>query len=453
MKYATRMVFIFLVTLIGSGTATAGLFRAYLSLNGNDANPCTVVQPCRLLPAAMAAVNTGGEIWMTDSANFNTGPVVITKSVKILAITGALGSLVANGGDAVIINAPLGDVTLRNLAILNLSGGVNGITIQAADAVHVEKLSIDGFNTDASSCINVNAVTQFRVFVSDSNLQECRNGIYANEPVLLNGTSQLYVDNTRIEHAINTGGVNATGMWIQGEIIVSLRNSVITAGGAVVFNAIQFDANIGGELNIINSDLYRAGTGVLVTNTTSHGGPLVSIVRSQIQHTTDSMIVTSSTTGGTVSLKIIDSHVADSDNGIQLSNSGDATSTFDVDLARSEIIGIGTTALDLAATNGGHLVLGMRDSTLSTSQTLINTSGTASDIRVSLIRSNFRQSHIAMNHGQGLIELDGVHVNRNANDFVNSGSGNIVSLGNNFVNDNVDGSAFTYITPTIIAPK
>ena len=38
---------------------------------------------------------------MLDSANYNTGPVNVTKSVTILAVPGALGSVVATGGDAI----------------------------------------------------------------------------------------------------------------------------------------------------------------------------------------------------------------------------------------------------------------------------------------------------------------------------------------------------------------
>src|SRR5262249_22186426 len=81
----------------------AQLFRAYLKSTGSDANNCTIQAPCRLLPAALNAVADGGEVWMLDSANFNTGVVNITKSVSILAIPGALGSLVATNVPAVSI--------------------------------------------------------------------------------------------------------------------------------------------------------------------------------------------------------------------------------------------------------------------------------------------------------------------------------------------------------------
>ena len=48
-------------TLLLSATAHAQLFRAYVASDGNDANPCTLPAPCRLLPAALGAVADGGK--------------------------------------------------------------------------------------------------------------------------------------------------------------------------------------------------------------------------------------------------------------------------------------------------------------------------------------------------------------------------------------------------------
>ena len=50
-KFGTLILSV--LVLASSGAHAAGtLFRSYLSINGNDANPCTVQLPCRLLPAA-----------------------------------------------------------------------------------------------------------------------------------------------------------------------------------------------------------------------------------------------------------------------------------------------------------------------------------------------------------------------------------------------------------------
>ena len=70
-RFAFRGAFAIVAALLLSTTADAQLFRAYLAPApaGNDANNCTLPSPCRrLLPAALAAVADGGEIWMLDSA-------------------------------------------------------------------------------------------------------------------------------------------------------------------------------------------------------------------------------------------------------------------------------------------------------------------------------------------------------------------------------------------------
>src|SRR4051812_43974056 len=87
-----------ILALIVAMPAQAQAFRAYLSSAGSDANPCTVAAPCRLLPAALNAVADGGEIWILDSANYNSGNVQVVKSVSIMAIPGKVGSFVAVGG-------------------------------------------------------------------------------------------------------------------------------------------------------------------------------------------------------------------------------------------------------------------------------------------------------------------------------------------------------------------
>jgi hypothetical protein len=80
-------------------------FRAYLSLQGDDGNPCTLQQPCRLLPAALAAINDGGEIRMVDSATYNTASVEVTESATLLAIPRVLGTVVATGESALRVDS------------------------------------------------------------------------------------------------------------------------------------------------------------------------------------------------------------------------------------------------------------------------------------------------------------------------------------------------------------
>jgi len=161
-----------------SAVAQAQLFRAYLSSTGNDANPCTVQQPCRLLPAALAAVKDGGEVWIMDSANFNTAPVVIDKSVSILAIPGALGSVVGNGGDAILINTPGVNVTLRNLKLLNFSAGQNGIHMTDGASLKVEGCEMEGFGNFKEENAGIKVNTPAKVTIVNSIVRDNYVGIW-----------------------------------------------------------------------------------------------------------------------------------------------------------------------------------------------------------------------------------------------------------------------------------
>ena len=187
------------------------LFRAYLASDGSDSNPCTLAQPCRLLPAALAAVMTGGEIWMLDSANYNTGPVGIDKSVTVLAIPGAVGSLVARN-DEVYPNAIYTasnniKVTLRNLSITPLSGSgaghTSGVIISTIAVVHMEGCVVAGHQGNGVVVNSLGAVAH----ITDSTIRD--NG---NSGVFVQGGGRAFVARTVISE--NTEGVLVTAFDI-----------------------------------------------------------------------------------------------------------------------------------------------------------------------------------------------------------------------------------------------
>jgi hypothetical protein len=180
--------------LLAPLAAHAGLFRAYLSVSGNDANACTVVAPCRLLPAALAAVNDGGEIWMMDSANFNTAPVTIDKSVSILAVPGVIASMVASGGPALSISGAGIKVSLRNLLVVNFSAGTSGIVFSEGSLLTVDGCEIHGLPNDgiAASAFNSKVVVKNTVVRGNGG-----NGITVNESL------KVQIENV---HALGNGG-------------------------------------------------------------------------------------------------------------------------------------------------------------------------------------------------------------------------------------------------------
>jgi hypothetical protein len=262
-----RRILAFAAASLVSATAHASLFRTYLASDGNDANACTLAAPCRLLPAALEAVVDGGEIWMLDSANYNTSSVVVTKSVSILAVPGAVGSVLAIGGPAISITAPGLRVALRNLAITPLPGG---------------PLGIDGiFMTNGSTLTIENSLI--------ANLTG--NGVYVN------GTGKLKVAQTifrnvagyavRLENGAS-GEISGTQMLEGGfGYVLALANFAVTTTASV-------------------SDTVISGPGFGVYAFTSVAGAIARIVVTRCTIEGTDIALRSESVGGDLGTTLID---------------------------------------------------------------------------------------------------------------------------------------------------
>lgn len=279
----TRMSAVLLAMLLPAlaSAQQVGLFRAYLSLSGNDANPCTLPSPCRLLPKALSTVAAGGEIWMLDSANFNTGPVTIDKAVTILAIPGALGSVVASGPTALSV-ATTGAVTLRNLNILPLPGseGGAGISVIQAGTVTVQDCNIAGFkplgrglSVTAAAQVTVLggvlrgnfeaifASTGARVSVMDAAILDSSVAVQANAFL---PDETVHVALTRSKVRSGGSGIVAAASIGTGQVNVDVADSRFEdlSSTAVAVAAL---ATTTGRLLLSRSVITRSGTGVQLT--------------------------------------------------------------------------------------------------------------------------------------------------------------------------------------------
>jgi len=228
--------------LLLSTAANAQLFRAYLAIDGNDANPCTLPAPCRLLPAALAAVQSGGEVWMLDSANYNTGTVGINKSVTILAVPGVLGSVISSSGNALTINGAGIDVTLQNLNIRNSLSGDIGVNIVNASSVTIKDCSIFGFNSNPSHLgiwMNTGA-TGTKLTLTGTTLRNNSRGL------AVNGNGRATVSRSSIIG-------NGIGLWSTsntGISVIHVSDTVATGNGTA------FAAS--GSSGAFNSYLYAS---------------------------------------------------------------------------------------------------------------------------------------------------------------------------------------------------
>jgi Right handed beta helix region len=325
-----RSVIACIAMLLLSSMAQAQLFRAYLARAGVDTNPCTLPAPCRLLPAALAAVAGSGEIWMLDSANYNTAPVNITKSVTILAVPGALGSVLATGGDAIDIATPGVDVALRNLVIVPQPGGsannginmtngarltvedclianmpgagitVNtaanvriidstirdntnvGVQLQAGAKATITRATISG-NSSYGVFVNENVAGTMTADISDSTLDENGYGVYV---MTLNATTTVIasVHDSRIARTVNTGLVadSHAGGFIKLSISENLISNnatgiVADGGGAQIWVSGNTISGNGTGLINISSLIESAGNNAVRNNGFNANGTITAV--------------------------------------------------------------------------------------------------------------------------------------------------------------------------------
>lgn len=241
-------------TLLATGPTHALLFRAYLASNGSDANQCTLAQPCRLLPAAIAAVASGGEIWMLDSANYNSGTVTIGKSVSIRAVPGSVGSIVATGGGPAISITTGGlDVALRNVAIGPIAGGsdgTNGVEMTGASNLTIEDSVIAGVPGNAIYIVGTGSLR-----LAGTTLR--KNGQYT---VWLQDGARGVITATRMLD--NTYNVIAYGHSAGTTTVATISDSVMSRGyyGAYAYVDVAATARISVARCTIERTVFPIGS-------------------------------------------------------------------------------------------------------------------------------------------------------------------------------------------------
>ena len=264
-----RSAFAVTVMLLLSATAQAGVFRAYISSTGNDANPCTLSAPCRLLPVALAAVNDGGEIWMLDSANYNTATVTIAKSVSILAIPGAVGSVLAISGPAISITAPSLTISLRNLVIVPLTGGggVDGVSMTGASTLTIENCLIANLMNSGVYVVGTGKVEIVNTIIRN-------NGVFA--VYILNGASADISSTKMLKNGY--GGVFA-GSYAATTTTATVSDSVVSGG---ISGVASYTNNAGGIARIFLTRSTIQNTTNALDSTSTTGITVIAVSSSMI---------------------------------------------------------------------------------------------------------------------------------------------------------------------------
>lgn len=147
MKAATIVVTIVCAIWLGfgMGEASAQATRTWVSGVGDDANPCSRTAPCKTFAGAISKTSAGGEINTLDPGGF--GALTITKSIRIVAQSGAAGILVS-GTNGIVVSAGASDaVYLEGLVFDGVAGsGINGILFNSGASLVVHNCRVFGFS-------------------------------------------------------------------------------------------------------------------------------------------------------------------------------------------------------------------------------------------------------------------------------------------------------------------
>ena len=215
------------VTIWASLPAQAQRARVFVSVNGNDSNPCTALSPCRTFQAAHDAVQAGGEVDVLDTGGYGT--LNINKSISIVNPGGVVASIAtASGQTAIAINAgPSDTISLRGLTLDGAGVASQGITLfgggalEIADCVVRKFTSVGlGFAPHSSSSLKVtnsefndNLIGIYMVPVASAVGTLDRVGLYNNSESglqVLGGTASGSTINVTVKESIASN--NATGL-------------------------------------------------------------------------------------------------------------------------------------------------------------------------------------------------------------------------------------------------
>jgi hypothetical protein len=299
----------FLVLFVSVAAASTPLqalsAKVFVTPVGKDSLTCgALLTPCKTFAGAVAAVSPGGTIIVLTSGEY--GPVTIPKALTIEG-TGVT-ALVQTTGTAVTINAGASDVvTLRGLDLTNPGRSSQGILVNSASAVHVEKCTISGF-VDAVAAFSW---TTGRLFLTDTTARNNDQGLRANT------TTSPGLDIT-IERCVFE--TNSNGILVQDGTRTVIRGSV--ASGNIAGLVAQ--AAFGGSTELSVADCQ-------VSNNTASG-------------------VTAEGDSGSAMVRISGSTVTGNQRGLVQAEFG-GTSTF---LSRGDNTVEGNSQGDLAGTIGTY---------------------------------------------------------------------------------------------------
>jgi len=246
----------FVANALPGAAATAQ--RTFVASTGNDANPCSLAQPCRGFARAIAQTNAGGEVIVIDSAGY--GAVSVAKSITLTAPSGVYAGVTVTSGTGIAIAGGGVAVTLRGLTF-NGQGGSTGIAFTQGSKLNVENCDIAGFGSNGIAITAPGSIVAIRN-------TSARENAGAGVSIAATATIQVNLDDVRlVNNALNglyaTGPVRATitssivegnGIGLHADAANIFVTSITASHNSIIRNAIGVQANATMALGVVILD-------------------------------------------------------------------------------------------------------------------------------------------------------------------------------------------------------
>ncbi len=257
--------------------------RAWVSVNGADAPSCgTGSAPCRTFQYAHDnIVQPGGTIYVQGPGNY--GQLVIAHAISIINDGVGTTTIFAASGDAIDIQAGVGDaILIKGLILDGVGTGSNGINLTRAGGLTVTNTTIRGFG---GSSPNGNGVLisptsgTLRVDISDTLIVGNGGiGIWIAPGYFASSSASVTASLTRVQANENGSGVVADNDGTTGTIKAvadQVTASNNTNRGFEVYNASLYltrcAASGNGQFGVFNgpAGAYSAGDNAIYGNGTN----------------------------------------------------------------------------------------------------------------------------------------------------------------------------------------
>jgi hypothetical protein len=241
------------ISIAASLPAQAQRARVFVSVNGNDSNPCTGGSPCKTFQHAHDVVLAGGEISVLDTGGYGT--LIINKAISIVAIGVEASIATSSGQTAITINAGSTDkIFLRGLTLDGQGVGSGAIFFNSGGSLTVEDCIMRNYNGDGITFLPNTTAT---LVVSNSYFND---GNAAGIDIDSGGGGRITASIDRSTFSGNNYGVYVQGVIGTLPVDVAVTDSVASNQFSAGFFA-QSSANH----SVINLSLTRVlaeGNGV-----------------------------------------------------------------------------------------------------------------------------------------------------------------------------------------------